>query len=65
MPFSDVDECAILNGNCETNCTNNEGSFECSCDTGFALAENSLDCNGTTLYVNNAYVISIMPFFRC
>ena len=45
----DVDGCATLG--CETNCTNNEGSFECSCDTGFALAENGLDCNGTTLYV--------------
>ena len=43
---TDVDECTTLNGGCETTCTNNNGSFVCSCDTGYVLAANSLDCNG-------------------
>ncbi len=41
----DIDECVVLNGGCEHNCTNQEGSYECSCRDGFAL-ENTKDCEG-------------------
>ena len=49
MLSADVNECDTLNGGCETTCTNNNGSFVCSCDTGYILAANGLDCNGKFL----------------
>ena len=42
----DVDECQTSNGGCAQSCTNTQGSFECSCGTGYNLALNTLDCNG-------------------
>ena len=40
----DVDDCDTLNGGCDHNCLNLEGSFECSCRDGFALGEDSMSC---------------------
>ena len=34
--ISDIDECASDNGGCEQNCHNNNGSYTCSCNTGYA-----------------------------
>lgn len=45
--YIDVNECLTSNGGCVQSCTNNEGSFECSCRPGFALANDGLSCNGT------------------
>ena len=47
-PFhpEDVDECSTNNGGCEQTCTNEEGSFQCSCDSGFTLDDDGLNCNG-------------------
>ena len=42
----DFDECATDNGGCNRTCTNTEGSFECSCDTGYTLATDNLNCGG-------------------
>ena len=36
----DVDECSEDTHVCAQTCTNNNGSFLCSCDTGFILAVN-------------------------
>ena len=44
--IKDIDECASDNGGCSQTCTNTEGSFECSCGTGYSLAIDGLDCNG-------------------
>ena len=43
---TDIDECDISNGGCEHNCTNTIGSFVCSCNNGYNLTENGLDCTG-------------------
>ena len=48
--FQDVNECDTNNGGCNQNCTNSEGSFECSCGDGFTLAVNNLDCDGKNNY---------------
>ena len=40
----DVDDCDTLNGGCDHNCLNLEGSFECSCRDGFVLGEDSMSC---------------------
>jgi len=40
----DVDECAINDGGCDSNaeCTNQPGSFTCTCNTGYI--GNGLSC---------------------
>ena len=45
MLFPDVDECLSDNGGCDHNCTNTEGSFECSCLKGFLLDSNMTSCS--------------------
>ena len=40
----DVDECLESNGGCDHNCTNSEGSFQCSCRSGYHLAVDNLNC---------------------
>lgn len=41
---SDVDEC--LNTPCGQLCRNTEGSFECSCMSGYELQEDGHSCEG-------------------
>lgn len=45
--FIDRDECATNNGGCQHICTNNIGSYQCSCNNGFVLHENKHDCIGS------------------
>ena len=45
--FIDRDECASNNGGCQHICTNNIGSYQCSCNNGFVLHENKHDCVGS------------------
>lgn len=47
--LSDIDECTIENGGCETFCTNSEGSYECSCRRGYALMPDLRSCTGENL----------------
>lgn len=42
--FIDKDECATNNGGCQHICINTIGSYQCSCNNGFALHENKHDC---------------------
>ena len=49
MPFLlDFDECSSGNGGCAQTCTNSEGSYTCSCGTGFVLNADSHNCDGKT-----------------
>ena len=43
-PPSDVDECLAASDSCEQVCTNNVGSFACSCAPGYLGTGN--DCRG-------------------
>lgn len=43
---SDIDECVTTNGGCSDTCTNNAGSFVCSCLTGYELDTDDLTCIG-------------------
>ena len=45
----DTNECGNANGGCEHYCNNTVGSFTCSCNTGFELAEDNLNCTGKKL----------------
>ena len=47
----DIDECAE-NGTCDQNCTNTDGSFNCSCDSGYEL--DGRNCNGKTSMKHNS-----------
>ncbi|XP_078672397.1 uncharacterized protein LOC144911822 [Branchiostoma floridae x Branchiostoma belcheri] len=40
-----LDECATVNGGCVQNCTNNIGSFQCSCSNGYRLNSDGFSCD--------------------
>ena len=44
--LTDRDECALANGGCEHSCSNADGSYTCSCNSGFKLNANGLTCEG-------------------
>ena len=46
---TDINECGTANGGCEHNCTNSIGSFICSCDAGYQLDGNGVNCSGESL----------------
>lgn len=54
--LSDIDECTIENGGCETFCTNSEGSYECSCHSGYALMPDLRSCTGKKLYILSPFL---------
>ena len=41
-----MDECLIINGGCDQNCINEDGTYHCTCDTGFTLHANGKGCDG-------------------
>lgn len=51
----DVNECQDISSpctcaeqeNCQANCTNTIGSFNCSCNSGFTLQADQTTCTGT------------------
>ena len=46
MSFTDHNECAVWNGNCDHTCNNMEGSYTCACNDGYSLASDRHSCNG-------------------
>ena len=44
--YLDIDECLSENGGCEQNCHNQVGNFYCTCDSGYNMNDNKLDCDG-------------------
>ncbi len=49
----DINECNTNNGGCAQVCTNTDGSFMCSCNTGFLLAGDLATCNGEIKNLQN------------
>ena len=41
-----MDECQINNGGCAQICVNTDGSFQCSCNSGYILAADNMGCDG-------------------
>ena len=58
----DIDECETANGGCEQRCTNTIGSFFCSCDVGYRLDGDGLNCTGeqNRRLVKACLVVSLM-----
>ena len=46
IPFLDINECANQNGGCNHVCSNNNGSYACSCRAGFFLDADKKSCSG-------------------
>ena len=47
---SDVNECNDNNGDCEHTCINSEGSYSCSCNSGYSLDSNERYCSGKYMF---------------
>lgn len=45
----DIDECGTDNGYCDHLCTNTNGSYICSCHTGYQLESDKHNCTGISL----------------
>ena len=58
---ADVDECQLEIYDCQQVCTNNDGSFTCSCRAGYELAADGITCNG--IISNNGQDNNIHYFF--
>ena len=43
---TDKNECKLANGGCDHVCTNTDGSYDCSCKSGFQLKSNRRECEG-------------------
>lgn len=50
---TDVNECNDRNGLCEQSCTNTQGSYFCSCDSGYQLGINNRECEDVNECANN------------
>lgn len=52
LSFLDVNECqetigsVVSNGGCQHNCNNTIGSYICSCNKGYSLADDGKTCQG-------------------
>ena len=46
ISYLDVNECDLLNGGCEHQCKNKNGSFICQCNRGYSLSGNGKSCIG-------------------
>ena len=43
---TDINECAEGTDRCDQTCTDTDGSYTCSCDAGYELANNNHQCDG-------------------
>ena len=60
--YTDIDECSVGIDECSSNatCTNTEGGYNCSCDTGYH--GDGFTCNSTYVtYLYNMFKL----YFRC
>ena len=48
--FSDIDECDLKKDGCAHKCENTEGSFKCSCKSGFKLLDDKKTCKGKLIF---------------
>ena len=55
----DVDECALGTASCSQTCTNNVGSFQCGCTSGYRLQADGKSCSGRPVNIYQIYIIFI------
>ena len=44
--YTEMNECDTDNGGCSQLCTNRDGDFVCSCNAGFTLLDDNINCEG-------------------
>ena len=55
FPWSDIDECVGDTAGCEHSCTNTNGSYYCSCNSGYVLVAGGHMCNGEEVFFYNIF----------
>lgn len=45
MKFTDIDECSLATTPCDQECTNLDGSFQCTCRPGYSLKQDKTTCS--------------------
>ncbi len=62
-----MDECVEYTDGCSQTCTNNNGSFLCSCGIGYTLAAGGLGCDGnlSKIIVISVDINFVHYIFRC
>ena len=55
--FADIDECIVSSPGCDHECVNIDGSFYCSCLSGYMLQQNGTNCSGNA-HVQNIHLFS-------
>ena len=58
----DINECLNYNGACGQICTNTNGSYTCSCNSGFQIKNDGHNCTGIIIF--NVYYVSIIIVLR-
>ena len=56
----DINECDEGSHNCEHNCTNTVGSFECFCNSGYRLDGNRRNCSGMYISCNKQVLCNVI-----
>ena len=50
----DIDECTLNTHNCQHNCHDTNGSFNCSCNDGYRLKTDNANCSGMSLIIESS-----------
>ena len=62
---SDTDECTSGVAECGQVCVNTEGSFHCSCYSGYKLTEDGINCTGVESYnINRALYWLLIEYIQ-
>ena len=58
LQYTDINECLSYKGGCEYQCTNTQGSYTCSCPTGYSLYSHTA-CKGKSMFFSISISFSI------
>ena len=50
IPIPDINECQVGSDLCNQVCTNIVGSYLCSCNSGYELTDENVNCTGKTQF---------------
>ena len=56
----DINECETLNGGCDHQCKNANGSYICECNKGFFLDGNGKTCSGISKIESKVFYSELM-----
>ena len=56
LQYTDINECLSYKGGCEYQCTNTQGSYTCSCPTGYSLYSHTA-CKGKSIICQETFAL--------